>query len=171
MASTPLEKVLGLGLVAAVAFGALWLLLRTGERRSRALGAMGYPPSRFPARHLTQVGPLAALALTEARLALLHAQLPTHSDLAPWLAAFLAELRQLMEMAYRVQVITEVYGPPAHLERIVTEVQGLEQQIAQDVAQHLLTHEGNAQQELLDDRLATLHLCGQELRRAISSPS
>lgn len=171
MASTPLEKVLGLALVTAVALGALWLLLRAGERRPAASGAVGYPPDSFPARHLTQSGPLAALALTEARLALLHAQLPAYSDLAPWLAVFRAELRHLMEMAYRVMVITEVYGQPAALDSIVAEVQGLEEQLAHDLAQHLLVREGDTQQVQLEARLATLRLCGQELAGVVSSPS
>jgi len=159
-----LNHLLSLGAVCLVALGAVLLLLRfrgrPGPGRARLLG---YPPELFPARHLTRGGALAALAATQSRLASIERQMPPQSDLSIWLCAFLAELRAIMDTAYRVTVITEIYGRPAQLDRLVAEVQQIEAEIAEHVARRLLARDGDAQAELLDGRLATLRMCVREL--------
>ena len=164
MLSAQLDRLLGLGAVGLVALGAVLLLLRFSGRaglgRSRLLG---YPPDLFPAQHLTRGGTLVALAATQSRLASIERQVPPQSDLSIWLCAFLSELRAIMDTAYRVTVITEIYGHPAQLERLVAEVQQIEAEIAEHVARRLLAHDGDAQAELLDGRLATLRMCVHEL--------
>jgi len=160
-----LDRLLGLGAVCLVALGAVLLLLRfsgrAGPRRGRLL--LGYPPELFPAQHLTRVGTLAALAATQSRLASIERQLPLQSDLSIWLCAFLNELRAIMDTAYRVTVITEIYGRSAQLDRLAAEVQQIEAEIVEHVARRLLAHDGDAQAELLDGRLATLRMCVREL--------
>jgi hypothetical protein len=162
-----LNRLVGLGVVCLVAVGAVLLLLRFSGRaapgRSRLLG---YPPELFPAQHLTRGGALAALAATQSRLASIERQVPAQSDLSIWLSAFLSELRAIMDTAYRVTVITEMYGQPASLDRLVAEVQQIEAEIVEHVARRLLARDGDAQAELLDGRLATLRLCVRELAGA-----
>ena len=75
----------------------------------------------------------------------------------------LDELRAIMDTAYRVTVITEIYGRPAQIDRLVAEVQQIEAEIAEHVARQLLARDGDAQAELLDGRLATLRMCVREL--------
>jgi hypothetical protein len=160
-----LDRLLGLGAVGLVALGAVLLLLRfsgrAGPERGRSL--LGYPPDLFPARHLTRGGTLAALAATQSRLASIERQAPPQSDMSIWLRAFLYELRAIMDTAYRVTVITEIYGRPAQLDRLVAEVQQIEAEIAEHVTRRLLVRDGDAQDELLDGRLATLRMCVREL--------
>ena len=165
MAQTSGERLLGLAAVIVVAAGAVWLFLRIGGRSETRRDEMllGYPPHLFPARDLTRNGPLAILATTQARLLLVYRQLPAHSDSAIWLRTFLSELREIMDTAYRVAVITDVYGGHAPLDRLVVEVQQIEQEVAGHVARRMLLHDGDAQQELLAGRLATLRLCVREL--------
>jgi hypothetical protein len=167
-----LDRLLGLGAVGLVALGAVLLLLRFSGRAGPGRGhlQLGYPPDLFPAQHLTRGGTLAALAATQSRLASIERQLPPQSDLSIWLRAFLYELRAIMDTAYRVTVITEIYGRPAQLDRLVAEMQQIEAEIAEHVARRLLARDGDAQAELLDGRLATLRMCVRELA-GISKPA
>jgi hypothetical protein len=55
-----------------------------------------------------------------------------------------------MDTAYRVTVITEIYGRPAPIDRLVAEVQQIEAEIVEHVAHRLLARDGDAQAELLD---------------------
>lgn len=160
-----LELLVKLGLVIVVAVGAVLLLLQprvNPDVRGQEL-VLGYPADLFPARGLTRTPPLVALAATQARLVSIYRQLPADSDLAIWLRAFLNELREIMDTAYRVTVITEVYGQPAQIERLIAEVEQIEQEVATHVAHRLLARDGDAQHELLDGRLAALRMCVREL--------
>jgi hypothetical protein len=162
-----IDRLLGLGLVCLVALGAVALLLRFSGRSAPRRGPLlGYPPELFPAQHLARSGALAALVATQARLATIERQLPRESDLSVWLRTFLHELREIMDTAYRVTVITEMYGQPAQIERLVAEVCQIEAEIAAHVARRLLARDGDAQAELLDGRLATLRMCVRELAGA-----
>jgi hypothetical protein len=153
-----------LGLVIAVAVGAVVLLLRLSDRRGpRRETVLGYPPDLYPAQALTRGGPLAGLAATQARLAALEAWLPPRSDQRIWLRTFLGELRQIMDTAYHVAAIAEVYGENAQLERLADEVRGIEAEVADHVTRRLLARDADAHDELLDGRLATLRLCVREL--------
>ena len=165
MLPTELNHLLGLGAVSLVALGAVVLLLRCSGRAGPGPGRLllGYPPELFPAQHLTRGGALAALATTQSRLATIERQVPPQSDLSIWLCAFLQELRAIMDTAYRVTVITEIYGRPAQLDRLVAEVQQIEVEIVEHVSRRLLARDGDAQAELLDGRLATLRMCVREL--------
>ena len=164
MAHDPIQHLLGLGAVIVVAVGGLALLLRlSGRGPTRGARLLGYPPELFPAHHLTRTGALAALAATQVRLASIERQMPPQSDLSIWLRAFLSELRAIMDTAYRVAVVTEIYGQPAQIEQLVAEVQRIEAEIVEHVARQLLARAGDAHDELLDGRLATLRLCVREL--------
>ncbi len=165
MAPAQLDHLLGLGAVGLVALGAVLLLLRFSGRAGPARGRLllGYPPELFPAQHLTRGGALAALAATQSRLASIERQVPPQSDLSIWLCAFLRELRAIMDTAYRVTVITEMYGRPAQLDQLVAELQQIEVEIVEQVARRLLARDNDAQAELLDGRLATLRMCVHEL--------
>lgn len=68
-----------------------------------------------------------------------------------------------MDTAYRVAVIMRAYGQSAQLDKLVAEVQQLEQQLAEHVVERLLARDGDAQEELLNGRLAALRLCVREL--------
>jgi hypothetical protein len=87
------------------------------------------------------------------------------SDLAIWLGPFLRELRQVMDTAYHAATITHAYGQSAAIERLATEIQQIEAQIAEHAVQLLLDRDGDAERELLDGRLAALRLCARELGR------
>ena len=168
MTHADLIHILGLGLVVTIAIGAVLLLLWLSERRGaprarRGEPVLGYPPDLFPAQALTRRGPLAALAASQARLAALETRLPPHSDQRIWLRTFLAELRQIMDTAYQVAAIAEVYGQTGPLERLAAEVQQIEAEVAAHVSRRLLARDGDAHDELLDGRLATLRLCTREL--------
>lgn len=160
----PVTTLLGLGVVTIIAVGSVLLLLRVSRRSHTRHGfVLGYPPDRFPAREVTQNGTLATLAATQARLLSVYEQLPAQSDLAVWLRAFLQEFREIMDTAYRVAVITRAYGQSVQLDKLVAEVQQLEQQLAEHVVERLLARDGDAQEELLNGRLAALRLCVREL--------
>jgi hypothetical protein len=161
-----IERLLGLAVVVLVAVGAVLLLLRLSDRTARRRGGLllGYPPDIFPEQEITGRGPLLALATTQARLASIYRQLPPQSDLSIWLRAFLNELREIMDTAYRVSVITQVYGQPAQLDSLIAEVQTIEKQVADHVVQRLLARESDAQQEWLEGRLAALRMCARELQ-------
>jgi hypothetical protein len=159
-----LVRLIGLGIVAIVAVGAVLLLLRLSERRGpRGTPALGYPPDLYPAQELTRGGPLADLAAVQTRLAALALRLPPHSDQRVWLQTFLGELREIMDTAYRAALVAQVYGQPAGLDRLVAEVRQIESEAAANVTQRLLMREGDAQDELLDGRMAALRLCAREL--------
>lgn len=159
------KQLIGLGVVVLATLGGLWLLLRLPAGRSRPSGGLvlGYPPDLFPARELTRSPALLALAATQSRLLSIYRQMPAHSELAVWVRTFLNELREIMDTAYRVALVTEVYGQPALLDRLIVEVEQIETQVAEQVAQRLLARDGDAQQELLDGRLAALRMCMREL--------
>ena len=167
MARDPVVVLLQLGAVAVIAVGAVLLLLRISTRTTAMHGSMvqGYPPSLFPCQKLVRAGPLAALAATQARLLAIYEQAPHQSDLAVWLEPFLRELREIMDTAYRAATIVQAYGQPAAIERLAAEVQEIEAQIAGHAVQLLLAHDGDAERELLDGRLAALRLCARELGR------
>lgn len=166
--SGQIQHLLGLIVVCLVAVGALLLLVRQGGGgRSRGL-LLGYPASLFPEQELTASGPLSELAATQARLALMYEQLPSHSELSIWLRAFLDELREIMDTAYRVSVITRAYGRPPQLERLIDEVQEIESQVADQVARRLLARDADQHHEHLDGRLATLRLCASELAMSMT---
>lgn len=165
MAYDTVETLLGLGVVAALAVGSVLLLLRLGGRGSSRQGAfvVGYPSDLFPAHTLVQAGPLAVLATIQGRVLSIYRQIPPESETGLWLETFLLELREIMDTAYRVMVVTEVYGRPTQLDAVVAEVQQLEAQVAEHVTQRLLAREGDARDELLEARLETLRLCMEEL--------
>ena len=158
------QKLLGLVLVLIVAVGVLVFFLRQNSPKTKE-GQMqlGYPSHLFPARHLTKNGSLAALTITQSRLLTMYQQLPAHSELSLWLRAFLEELRQIMDTAYRVAMITEVYGQPVQLDDLVAEVQQIEKEVAEHTTRCLLERDSDAQHEQLDSRLAMLRLCVKEL--------
>lgn len=166
MTRDPLVVLMQLGAVTVIAIGAVLLLLRISARGAAAHGIVkGYPPSLFPCQNLVRSGALAALAATQTRLLSVYEQAPAQSDLAVWLGPFLRELREIMDTAYCVVVITQPYGSPPQLERLVAEVQEVEAQIAGHAVQLLLARDGDAEQELLDGRLAALRMCASELGR------
>jgi hypothetical protein len=160
-----IEGIVKLGIVMLMAVSAVLLLLRLSDRgrAQRNAWLVGYPPDIFPAQALTQSGPLAALAATQCRLVSLYRQMPAQSDLTIWLGAFLRELRAIMDTAYRVAVVTQVYGQTPHLERLVAEVEAIELQIADHVTRQLLAQTDDIGREPLEGHLATLRLCVREL--------
>lgn len=107
-----ITKLAGLGVVALVALGALWLLLRIGGPARARPGELlaGYPADHFPDRAIVQLPALRELAATQARLLAVYAQLPPDGDLAIWLLTFLRELRAIMDTAYRAGAVARLYG-------------------------------------------------------------
>lgn len=168
MEHSDIATLLRLGGAISAAVGAVLLLLRLSERAVAYRSGIveGYPPSLFPAQDLTGAGALAALAAAQARLLSAYEQAPPRSDLAIWLRAFLHELREIMDTAYRAAVIAQIYGRPIPLDRLVGEVQQIEAQLAAQLVERLLAREADAHDELLEGRLATLRLCVRELASA-----
>ncbi len=159
-----INRLLGLAVVLLVSIGAIWLLMRHSSAPvTRQGSAQGYPPDLFPDTQLTRSGALALLAATQARLILIERQVPEQSELAIWLQAFLRELREIMDVAYRAAAVAQIYGDTSALDMLTTEVQTIETQIAAHVARRLLDRDGDTQRELLDGRLATLRLCVRQL--------
>jgi hypothetical protein len=170
MTRDPLVVLMQLGAVTLIATVVVVMLLRISARGMAVRGIVqGYPPSLFPCQDVVRGGALAALAATQARLLSVYQQAPAQSDLAVWLGPFLRELREIMDTAYRVAAITQPYGSPPQLERLVAEVQEVEAQIAGHAVQLLLARDGDAEQELLDGRLAALRMCATELGRLAGS--
>lgn len=168
MTRDPIMVLLQLGAVTLIAVGAVLVLLRLSSRAHARQGGVirGYPAHLFPARNIiVQCGALTALAATQERLLTLYAQAPAQSDMAIWLAAFLRELRQIMDTAYHVAVAAQGYGQPPQLDRLVAEVQAIEAQIAQHAVDLLLARDGDAAQESLNGRLMVLRLCAREIAR------
>lgn len=168
-----IERLAGLAIVIVVSVGAVLLLLRLSDRSSARRGALvrGYPPDLFPAQDVTSSGALQELAIIQARLLSVAEQLPPHSDMGIWLHAFLRELRQIMDTAYRVAVISRLYGQPARIGQLVEEVRQIEQEVVAHVVQRLLDGESDAQNELLEGRLAALRLCVRELAGMAEQPA
>ncbi len=123
----------------------------------------GYPPDRFPVRELVQDGPLAAFGATQTRLLAMYRQLPSEGDTTVWLRIFLCELRAIMDNAYYVALVTDSYERSPIFDWLVVELQQIETEIAGQIAECLLLQEGDAQQELLAGRLASLRMCAREL--------
>lgn len=162
MATTNITHILGLLLVAVVAVLLIGLLMYLGERpRSGDMPVLGFPPERYPAQDLTRGGPLVELATTQARLTLMALQLPPQSDQRIWLRTFLIELRAIMDAAYRVALMAQLYEQPAALARLSAEVRQIELDVAAQVTQ--LAACGGPHDDLLDGRLAALRLCAREL--------
>lgn len=161
-----LGKLAGLGLVAAVAVGALLWLLRLGGAPApeRPELTPGYPTERFPDRAVAADPALAGLVATQARLLAILAGLPPGSEPAVWLATFLRELRAIMDTAYRVAAVSRIYGTMPPLEALSAEVARIEADVAAQITRRLLDRDGDAQQELLDARLAALRLCARQLQ-------
>jgi hypothetical protein len=170
MAPTGIERLLGLVAVAVVAVGTVLLMLHLSSRSGTKHGPLllGYPSDLFPAADLSRGSPLAALAATQTRLLSMYGQMPPHSDSAIWLRTFLHELREIMNTAYRITLITAAYGRSVPLDVLIAEVQQIEREVVEHVAQRLILGDGDAQSELLAVRLATLRLCVREL--ALVSP-
>lgn len=167
-----LMTLLGLGVVTVIAVGSVLLLLRISSRSMRTDHAFvaGYPSDRFPAHEVVRSSTLVTLAATQSRLLAMYEQVPARSDLAIWLRAFLREFREIMDTAYRVAVITHIYGQSVQLDQLVIEVQHMEQQLADHVVQRLLARDGDAQTDELNTRLATLRLCVRELAGVAYNP-
>ncbi len=163
--TTEIEALIRLGIVILVAVGAVLFLLRLSDRgrAQRDAWLIGYPPDIFPAQALAHSGPLAALAATQSRLVSIYRQMPAQSELTIWLSAFLWELRAIMDTAYRVALVTQVYDQTAHLAQLVAEVEAIEVQIADHVTRQLLAQANDIGCESLEGHLATLRLCVREV--------
>lgn len=168
--SSQLQHLIGLALVTVIALAAVLLLLRLSAQRvtSGTGTAIGYPPELFPDQELVHSSALAELAATQRRLTAVYAQLPAQSETAIWLRTFLVELRAIMDTAYRVAVITRLYGQPPPLEQLLSEVSQIEAQLIEQVTRRLLAQEGDEERELLAGRLAALRLCARELASLIA---
>lgn len=164
MERDPILTLIGLAAVALFAGVAVWMLLRVSDRGARQDALeVGYPADRFPRRDLVATAQLAALAAVQSRLLSVYDQLPARGEAAVWLRAFLAELRALMDSAYRVAAVSTIYGDTALLDRVVAEVQQTEAQIAAEAMRHLLRQGGDFDEAPLDERLAVLRRFAQEL--------
>jgi hypothetical protein len=178
MGGEQVDRLLGLGVVIAVAVGAVLLLLRATRRSDPRDGeiVLGYPPDLFPVYQVTQQPALRALAATQARLLSVYRRLPAHDRAAPvgeiavWLRVFLLELRQMMDTAYRVALVSDLYGHSRYLDQLVAEVQAIEAQIADDIARRLLGTDGPRHDEALGRRLALLRQCARELTSLEAAP-
>jgi hypothetical protein len=163
-----IAQLMGLGAVIAIGIGTVFVMLRFSDRTiNRRSGLVeGYPASLFSAQDITRSDPLIALTAAQKRILIMYEQVPPHSDMATWLYTFLQELREIMDTAYRVALIAQVYQRPASLDWLVAEVRQTEEQLADHVMERLLVQDGDAQRELLDLRLASLRKCVRELINA-----
>lgn len=164
-----ITKLAGLGVVALMAMGALWLLLRIGGPARARPGELlaGYPADRFPDRAIAQLPALRELAATQARLLAIHAQLPPDGDLAIWLLTFLRELRAIMDTAYRAGAVAQLYGQAPPLDALSAEVAAIERAVAAQITHRLLQRDADTDRELLEARLAALRLCARQLGGAV----
>lgn len=165
---TPLDTLTHMGgllLVAAVAIGAVLLLLRQGGgREAPEAMAVGYPPERFPDAALTRSPALAELAAVQRRLLDVYATLPPRSGAAVWTLAFLRELRAIMDSAYSAAVVARLYGDAGALEALSAEVARIEGEAAGQIARRLLERGADdGADEMLTARLAALRLCARQL--------
>jgi hypothetical protein len=173
-----LNRVLEFVVIILVAAGAVWLLFRVTRRPpARDNLVLGYPPEHYPAHEATRLPALRKLAATQARLHAVYHRLPSSDptlqvgEVAIWLRVFLVELRRMMDAAYRVALIADVYRQADHLDRLAAEVAELESQIADDIAQVLLGHQGAVRNEALSRRLGALRECAGELGRMAGAPA
>lgn len=168
MERDPLLTLAGLALVAAFAGACVWLLLRQGPAAGRRHPpfVLGYPPEQFPRRALAALPPLAALAASQARLIEVYAQLPPRGEAAVWLGAYLAELRGIMDTAYRAAGIAALYDDTALLDRVAAAVAESERAIAHQAMQHVLRGESDFDEAALEGRLAVLRRFAHELAAA-----
>ena len=179
MGADQIERLLGLGVVIVVAIGAVAVLLRSPRRRTPPVGevVVGYPPDLFPVRCVVRQPALQALAATQARLLAVYQRLPVSdrtapvSEIAIWLKVFLLELRQMMDTAYRVALVTDVYGHSPHLDRLVADVQQIEAQLADDITRRLLGADGELRDDVLNRRLEMLRQCARELAGLATAPT
>jgi hypothetical protein len=160
-----ISTLLNLGAVAAISIGTILLLWRVSERNHEHTSdfVLGYPADIFPAHDVVAGKALTALATTQARLLSLYAELAPTQESARLLYTFLRELRDIMDLAYRVAIVARAYGQPTQLDRLVSEVQQIERELADHVIHRLLAYEGDDRAALLTHRLATLRECVAEL--------
>lgn len=89
--------------------------------------------------------------------------LSPQSEEAIWLSTFLRELRPLIDTAYKVAVATRPYGSPAGLDALGAEVEQIETEVAAQIARRMLGRATDVDHDLLDARLATLHMYARQL--------
>ncbi|NJM07580.1 hypothetical protein HC891_17430 [Candidatus Gracilibacteria bacterium] len=162
-----LSILFGLIVTALVSGMGVVVLLRIGPPQAKPTldVVRGFPPERFPDRQLVQIAPLSALVATQARLISMYAQLPHESELAVWVRAFLLELRQIMDSAYRVASVAVLYDQTTQLDSVVSEVQRIEAQLAETAMQRMLNAQSDIDTERFETRLAVLRRCVKELAR------
>jgi hypothetical protein len=160
-----LSILLGLIVTAFVSGVGVVLLLRIGKPQLKPSLELvrGYPVEHFPDQQAVRSEPLLALVATQTRLLSVYAQLPRQSDLAVWVHAFLLELRQIMDSAYRVAGVAMLYDKIGQLDTVVREVQRIEAQLAEAAMQHLLDAQSDVDTERFETRLAVLRRCVKEL--------
>jgi hypothetical protein len=170
-----MSYVLDLGEIAMTMAGSLALLAQQGngnkrppEQHTTESLVVGYPPHLFPAHMLTQSGPLAELATIQKRLIAMSRQLSPQRDLSPWLSLFLVELREVMDRAYRVAVIAQVYAQPSRLETLVRMVQQIELEIVRRTKRSLIYQESRAETLPLFAHFASLRMFAQEMEESIN---
>ncbi|HEY0605453.1 MAG TPA: hypothetical protein VGD58_21205 [Herpetosiphonaceae bacterium] len=166
-----LTILLNLGGIAAIALGAVAFLWRVSQPRTtqHADFVLGYPADQFPAHDVVGSPALQALTATQGRLLSIYTGLSPASDTANVLYTFLQELRAIMDLAYRVALVTRAYGQPAQLEQLVSEVQAIEKELADYVIERLLAYEADGQMDLLTRRLEALQQCARDLIPAAES--
>lgn len=159
---------LNLGGITAIALGAIALLWRMSQPSTtrHADFVLGYPVDQFPAHDVVASPALQALAATQGRLLSIYTGLSPSSDTAQLLYSFLHELRAIMDLVYRAALVTRAYGQPAQLDRLVSEVQVIEKELADYVIERLLAYEADRQTALLTNRLEALQQCARELMPA-----
>jgi hypothetical protein len=160
----PIVLLIQIAIVIIIAGGAVLLLLRSNSRVAHERDGIlrGYPSGLYPNQEVARSESLAALAATQARLLSVYERLPTHTDLSDWLRDFLHELREVMDNAYRVATITQAYGDLPQLQRLVDDVQRIEAEVADQIAQQLLARDEHLRQSL-DHQLLALRQCAHEL--------
>lgn len=160
-----LTTLLNLGGIAAIALGAVAFLWRVSQPRTtqHADFVLGYPADQFPAHDVVGTPALQALTETQARLLSIYTGLSPATETANVLYTFLHELRAIMDLAYRVALVTRAYGQPTQLDQLVREVQAIEKELADYVIERLLAYEADSQMDLLTRRLAALQQCARDL--------
>jgi hypothetical protein len=167
-----LTIIFGLLLSAFVAGGAVFAFLRYSQKSAihAATGIVqGYPAQAYPLQQATSTVQLQALTAVQQRLLLIYDQAPARSDLTIWLKLFLVELRAIMDVAYRVAPLMQLYGKNQQLDQLVLEVQLIETQIAECSISSLLQQAPDQQLNMLESRLATLRLCTKQLGETVGT--
>jgi hypothetical protein len=136
--------------VALIAVGAIWLVFRgsPAAQQPPTETVRGYPPGRFPNQEIVRRQALALLVATQSRLLTVYERLPARSPLAGWLANFLHELRGLMDTAYQIAAVTEVYGSLPQLEELAQRVQEIEHGLANAIVRQLMHPDPDAVHQL-----------------------